>query len=746
MGCAVRSTTTVLHWVRIINFHIVFIGFITLSFPHTIQTEDNHLGASSKESTAAATESTNLRTTKEQLILTTSEASTTAVTADEIISGNPFAGIKIKEITKPEEIRITDDKPKLFKPPQRTTSLAASSSSTVAAETTTTPTMPPSVPSSSSEEPADVESSGQSASSATNDVDHIIEPETHIVTTGEVANVDTIDDLSSFVGDNAESSEGSKIIRQTAEPMLAVMHSPDGDLNADSTVDSSSTTTEPQIVISDKLIDFSSFSSSSSTTEGDAGESSSSESSIWSSTPTYDNDGAWSSSSWSSADQVYTSESPRESNNGQLIYINGKPFQLRETDGLTRGSDDEEEPGRKSQASVAYATTIAPMDVERLASPSSQSTIEASGSSEQVFEAVYYDPQTEAPFNLLSSEVFETVDHRAAETDHTNSIEASSKQQTSQEFIDVTGTVAGNVAQHLAFDGSGSADGPVTNVETADSIEGSTDASVVSSSTSDSSSSETSTTPAYSASTSPTSVDDLLLESSSAAPAPVTTAVNQDDDKTREFPEQSDDLSLHSQQMLEESVGEAKSMASADAVEESSSPAPDEDVTLLRVIPIGRNAIDRSPGSSETSTSFADVQERSPGEPWLVPEWERTNGSSTEPAIRPPKINRKDSLILLPVNDGAMGDFGRSSAALAAASSTVAPVADQSTASANDDTVESSGADSTASHELANHVSGGYSEGRSSIVDDAYGIDHQRHSDSKLKYYSGDIPFEIFRY
>lgn len=50
---------------------------------------------------------------------------------------NPL-GIKIKETTKPEEIRITDDKPKPFKPTKSTTTPTSTTTTTTASTTTTT--------------------------------------------------------------------------------------------------------------------------------------------------------------------------------------------------------------------------------------------------------------------------------------------------------------------------------------------------------------------------------------------------------------------------------------------------------------------------------------------------------------------------------------------------------------------------------------------------------------------------------
>lgn len=48
----------------------------------------------------------------------------------QLANENPL-GIKIKEITKPEEIRITDDKPKAFKPTKSTTTTTTTQSSDI---------------------------------------------------------------------------------------------------------------------------------------------------------------------------------------------------------------------------------------------------------------------------------------------------------------------------------------------------------------------------------------------------------------------------------------------------------------------------------------------------------------------------------------------------------------------------------------------------------------------------------------
>lgn len=712
--------------------------------------EDNNLGAS-KESTIVEAPA---KTTKEQLVVTTPAASTSTTTASspvdeqQPINDNPL-GIKIKEITKPEEIRITDDKPKLFKPPARTTSLAATD-----ATTSTAPTVValdhPAAGLSPGDIIAEEDTAAGNVSADMPDLDHIdiIEPET-------LADVDheNIDDLSSFVdvdgnGDDndTEHENGNKSIRQTAEPLLEA----DGDLTA-AAASTSASVAPADVVISDKLLEM-----PASSTEGGGG--SDDDATAW-----------WSSTAMSMLDAASTSETvseaaPRET--GQLIYINGKPFQLRETDGLTRGSDDEEEPkgGRKtanSQQENVFATTTAASasdDNDVLAASSSMSSLEASGGSEIVFEAVYYEPVTEAPTDL-SSEVFETLD-RTGQSESSNSVETKA---TSHEFIDVP-LAAAQPTISLAFDGSGSSDGPSAYTEEPD-VEGSTgfeashttgsDALSSISSSTDASSSAPSFTTSAPASTSdePTSVAPVAIESTSTGGGIVN---SNDDDKNREFPEQSDDYSLHSQQMQYEG-GDAKSLreqplsalAAAAAASDHSTLTVDADhddvaTSALRVIPIARRS-DEPEASTTTDeqlrhSSYADVQERSPGEPYLVPEWER---NATTEATRPPKFDRRDSLILLPVDDDA--DFGRS-AAVAAASTAAAPtVASAAPAETGDDSADdASGAGSAATY---NEVTGtgadvaGLVSAESRSIEDGF-VDRLLGSS---KYYFR-VPGEFFRY
>lgn len=635
------------------------------------------------------------KTTKEQLVATTTAASTTTPTTtaqpdDQPINDNPL-GIKIKEITKPEEIRITDDKPKLFKPPARTTSLVIADAST-----STAPTVIESHPDDIIEE-EDVASGNSSGDFVDLDNLDIIAPESPTN-----ANHESIDDLSSFVevdgnGDNdTEHENGNKSIRQTAEPLLEA----DGDLSA-SAASTSSSVAQSEVIISDKLLEM-----PASSTEGGSGDDSAT---MWSSTAASFVDTA-------STTEV-SSEAPRET--GQLIYINGKPFQLRETDGLTRGNDDEEEPkaGRKTtniQLDNVFATTTAAStsDENDMLASSSMSTLEASGNSDMVFDAVYYEPVTEAPTDL-SSEIFETLD-RTGSSESSNSVE---KKQTSHEFIDVplTGSSPPTIGQ--AFDGSGSSEAPSVYTDEPD-VEGSTafetsspvasttpadSASISSSSPADFSTDTSSvTTTAPATSDEPTSVAPVVQNETTSASSG--TVNNNDDDKNREFPEQSDDYSLHSQQMQYEG-GDAKSLReqtlAAQTAERSAltSDAEEHDdvAAALRVIPIARRADGTEASTTDDDlvqpSSYADVQERSPGEPYLVPEWER---NATTEATRPP-VDRRASLILLPVDDDA--DFGRSASAAAAVAAAAAAASSSTVATeTSDESADASGGGSAATY------------------------------------------------
>ncbi|XP_031623752.1 flocculation protein FLO11 [Contarinia nasturtii] len=89
----------------------------------------------------AATKEAESKTTKNDLIIsltTTTAGSSTIVEKNpmlQLANDNPL-GIKIKEITKPEEIRITDDKPKPYNPFKSTTTTTTTASIPTTAEST----------------------------------------------------------------------------------------------------------------------------------------------------------------------------------------------------------------------------------------------------------------------------------------------------------------------------------------------------------------------------------------------------------------------------------------------------------------------------------------------------------------------------------------------------------------------------------------------------------------------------------
>lgn len=692
------------------------------------------------------------KTTKEQLVATTTAASTTTTTTtaqpdDQPFNDNPL-GIKIKEITKPEEIRITDDKPKLFKPPARTTSLVISDASTSTAPTVVGLDHLSELNPDDIIEEEDVASGSSSGDFIDLDNIDIIEPESPTVPDHE-----GIDDLSSFVDGNGYNDtaheNGNKSIRQTAEPLLEA----DGDLSA-AAASTSSSVAQYELIISDKLLEM-----PASSTEGGSGD---------------DSAPMWSSTAASFVDAASTtegcSEAPRET--GQIC-INGKPFQLRGTDGLTRGNDDEEEAkvGRKTpniQLDNVFATTTAAStsDENDVSASSSVSTLEASGLSDMVFDAVYYEPVTEAPIDL-SGEVFETLDRTGQSDERTSSVE---QKLTSHEFIDVPATGGSRPTMGPAFDGSGSSEAPSVFTEEPD-VEGSTafdtsspvastttsDAAPISSSAPTDFSTDTSSVTTTSPATSdePTSVAPVVQNETTSASGGIVNS--NDDDKNREFPEQSDDYSLHSQQMQYEG-GDAKSLReqtlSAQTAERSALTGDadgehDDGAAALRVIPIARRTDEPVASTTDDElmrqpSSYADVQERSPGEPYLVPEWER---NATTEATRPPKFDRRDSLILLPVNDDA--DFGRSAsaaAAVAAAAAAAEAAAALSIVAAetSDEAADASGGGSAATYnEVAGSGAGSVGVPLAEARSIEYGFVDPLLGSSKSYF---RVPGEFFRY
>lgn len=513
---------------------------------------------------------------------------------------NPL-GIKIKEITKPEEIRITDDKPKPFKPPVRSSTPSSSSSEAASGFDYVSHDM-----NSAPNEEVGMASSGE-------------EPSEILPEEPEITQQDQPDDLTPLDNpDERFSNEefGVKNVRQTGViPDLL---------------------TSSEIVISDKLLAISTSTDGS----GDLQFASSTQ------------------SSFDSVESIHSSTMDDESS--RIVIVDGQEFKVKAADGLQRGVDEEDDrkASRKSNSQMLDQTLLTTIADDLVRSSTETSETTSMGLSSKAFDTIYYEPATEEPLMDVSKETFRFEDmktNRPLTSSEIISIyeqESMLKQGTVGPMLTSDEIIAQYEEEMFKYSTEGPLNGVMLMVQSHDQF---TEYPVFERSSGQSAFSSSST---FSVSDIASSTTETTLEDTSKTNEQSQTEdeILDDRDKNPEFPEQPDDYSLHSQMQEEEAKsrglprdhhGEEKPLAALTELEVTSG-APAEFAIEVSSEPIGSSS-EVMPSTSELSRHlhiFNDAQERSPGEPLLVPEWER-NGTTAAPAII--KFDRRDSLILLPV-------------------------------------------------------------------------------------------------
>lgn len=589
-------------------------------------------------------------------IQSTTEQSPFSEDSSLLNADNPL-GIKIKEITKPEEIRITDDKPKPFKPPVRTSTTSASEATPsfdfVLHDVGSTP----------------IEEEGLTSSG---DAPSEILPEEP-----EITQHDHSDDLTPLDSPDERFSKeefGVKNVRQTgtiSEPLLS-----------------------SEIVISDKLLAISTSTDGS----GDLQFASSTQSSFDSSEA--------------------TRSSTEDDQSSRIVIVDGQEFKVKAADGLQRGVDDEDDrkASRKSNPQLmdkSMLTTIAPDELVSSTSESTQTT--SSGLSSKAFDTIYYEPATEEPLSYVSKEAFSFDDMKTSRPLTSSEIisiyeqESMLKQGTVGPMLTSDEIIAQYEEAMLKYSTVGPLDKSEATLVIRSQDQFTEDPDFEDSSLSQSAfSSSTFSVAEFASSTTET----ILEESSRAAEqSHHEEEVLDDRDKNPEFPEQPDDYSLHSQMQEEDAKsrglprdnhGDEKLSAALTELEITSEHPSHKMEVSSEPIESSGEVLDGSSESSRQLHIFNVGQERSPGEPHLIPEWER-NTSTVAPAII--KFDRRDSLILLPVKaledktHGPIGTVESSTGAELPAPSTSGP---PSSASSSEDLIEEG---STTEHNFINEVS-----------------------------------------
>lgn len=500
--------------------------------------------------------------TSTPLLMTTTETSTQS-------HDNPI-GIKIKEITKPEEIRITDDRPKIFKPIKSSEIVPTKSSTSLhSTETLIEPdyslahqaplaVIPDEFPQIQSEIQPEIEQ--HTTFTFDGSADQPIQLEsTDLNTVGDV-------------------SLGQKIVRQTDQDEVYTTIAP---LSSENEIKDDILT-----MISDHVTE----------------------------APVESSSVIHNTSVLQVGDSVVIFD-----RSGQTQSI---PLRVA---GLQRGEDNDEDDERKEARKTDGSTTAGYSESSSIDTILEQST--------QVFEVFYYEPKdistvsldfpsSESEINTASDEGFihgvtmnkdfqeSVISAKPQNIDITSEkpledIEDSSGDFSFENFSDkipAASTIFENVYNITEFDYEGSS-------STSDEI--STNSDYLASSTSSS----------YLFSSEPTTEDDDIVQH----------------DQNINFPHITDDLSIHGSRMEDRMEEEEKLRANSRVIENDLEkveiqPVKQNSLVLTEVLPVkSNNSISDSTSTVaplenlKESNSFNDTEPRSPGEPLLVPEWERNH-------------------------------------------------------------------------------------------------------------------------
>lgn len=489
-------------------------------------------------------------------VLTTTTTTTIAEISTQ--ANDMPVGIKIKEITKPEEIRITDDRPKIFKPMKSSEVIPTKTSSSLY----------------SAEIPSEPEfaSEHQSVITFTSDdnskMQQEIEPEIEQHTTFSFDdNPDGPIQLESTdLNTEGDVSMGTKIVRQTDNGNEDEVHTTIAPPSSDNEIKDDIPTTRPDHF-----------------TEA-----------LAESTTVMHN---------TSVLQVGDS----------VVIFNGSgqtqsiPLGIV---GLQRGEDtydeeDERKEGRKSDEKMQHSTS------EFVEISSTDSTFEQSTTT-QVYEVFYYEPSysTES-FDFPSSEINTASGEGFIDEGKLN--QDSKEGSGYSQIIDGASGYSSTDAFTDQSQASSAVYQNIVNIPTDFYVEGSSSTSEeISTNTDDFA---TSTFPSQS----PTTNEDDEIQ--------------HDQNMNINYPHITDDLSIHGSRMEEDEKLRANSRvveSELDTVDIQ--PLEQNSLTSTESLPIRLNtsivdslSTEAPLESQKESSNFNDIEARSPGEPLLIPEWERNH-------------------------------------------------------------------------------------------------------------------------
>lgn len=454
-------------------------------------------------------------------------------------------------------------------------------------------------------------------------------------------------------------------------------------------------------------------------------------------------------SSFDSVEAIRSSTVDDESS--RIVIVDGQEFKVKATDGLQRGVDEEDDrkASRKSNTHLTEQLTTISDELASSTTESAQTT--SRGMVSEAFDTVYYEPATEEPLSDVSKETFRIEDMKTSRPLTSSEIISIYEQESmlKQGTVGPMLTSDEIIAQYEEAMFKLSTEGAPENRDN--------DVSLVIQSQdqfteepefegSSSNPSAFSSSP-FSVAEIASSTTEAIVENTSKALDHVEEDILDDRDKNPEFPEQLDDYSLHSQMQAEEAKSRGlprdhqsddKPLAALTELEVTNGP-PAEFAIEVSSEPIvsSSEVVDSSSESSRHLHIFNKGQERSPGEPFLVPEWER-NSTTLAPSII--KFDRRDSLILLPVKaleektQGPLSTFESSTSEVLHPHSTSGPPSSVS----SEDLLEDG---STTEHHFINEVSS--VESRSN--GDEFNFGEDLFGNVKLNKFLR-MPGDIFRY
>lgn len=569
----------------------------------------------------------------------------------QLANENPL-GIKIKEITKPEEIRITDDKPKPYNPFKTTTTTTSTTTTTVPSTTATESPSTEEVTKLTGEEVSTSYSTSTIASTSTENPKDSVTEDTN-QSSGEHESRDYMDDgvpseASSIAPPSKASTDGE------VEAPLLLFGADSNSIGDDTGNKSVRQTTENGTSVEFDASSELNFDAFSSTTEN-AYESSTSSDVLATST---ENRGE---------ETDLVAATPKNVVVVRVVGGKTESFHISGTDGLqrveeldvlsstTESSHEDSDFGRFSSEFSSEPTVNSVESADRKSSKELSTESSSTPSSIEVFDATVIDSveitkKLDSTLNLNESST-ENLTNNSIEVSTPGTTENSSENSSESLLFgeQVYGTVFFSPDEKTTA--SSSSEEPFETVYFGSTEDGSSSTEGYESSStfetnSSSESNFASTTLAPASVTEPSSAP---KSTSTEAFVESTSRFSYEDEEITiaenpEYPYIPDDLSLHNKDVEEEEKRRLPSKVVEENVSSTAGPSSDESKDEFK----GEELSTQGPSLEEIKESHKSdiIEMRAPGEPLLIPEWERTTTTTTVSTVE--KIVSEESTTLGP--------------------------------------------------------------------------------------------------